>query len=185
MAFRAVLPFLLLASCAGAPKGDRAEDYFPLHSPWTGTFKSGDREPQPLVIRHAAPRGKVWLIDVSRFYAGGQFGLLVTDEERGLLLHALYAGGGVAKLDPPQLLMPRALPAGSAWRFQSAARGDREIEVEILGEPRKIEVRMKAGSKEMAYVFGLEAGRGIVRFHGGAGDLKGDWDLAEVRVEKN
>ena len=67
----------LLAGCASIPKGDRAEDYLPFSVPWTGTFTSSGKEPRPLIVKHAAPKGKVWSIDVSKFYFAGQVAFLL------------------------------------------------------------------------------------------------------------
>jgi hypothetical protein len=169
------------------PRGDRAEDYLPFQEPWTGVFKCGDREPQKLVVRHAAPRGLVWLIDVSAFYTGGQYALLITSGERGILLHNTITGGALAKLDPPQILLPRNLAEGSGWTssgsdVQITGFPDR-LEIAALGRrwpARQLEVRAKVRSKETTFTFWLSPGVGIVRFRGGAGDLEGDWELATV-----
>ena len=189
-----------LAGCSVPPKGDRAEDYLPLTVPWTGTFKSPDKDPQLLVVKHAAPRGKVWSIEVSKFYLGGQFALFITSEERGILLHTVVQGTSVAKLDAPQLLVPRTLAEGSGWTSSTQARGDREgnLDVRITGAPaleevtalgrrvkaRQLQIELKGKAPPTTLTFWLSPGLGIVRFQGGAADLKGDWELSEVREEK-
>jgi hypothetical protein len=187
---------LLLASCAGAPKGNRAEDYLPLRESWKGTYRSGEKDPQSIEIRPASPRGKVWLIDLSRFYPGGQYGLLVTNEERGLLLHAVPLGASVAKLDPPQILLPRSLEEGTGWASTTMTRGAGDIDLRVAGQPRlepvtvsghdrrarRLEVEMKSRPSTQSWVFWLAPGEGIVRFEGGAGDHRGVWDLVEGRT---
>jgi hypothetical protein len=188
----------LISGCAGVPKGDRAEDYLPFTVPWTGVFKSGDKDPQLLVVKHAAPRGKVWSIEVSKFYLGGQFAFFITNEERGILLHTVVQGNGVAKLDAPQLLIPRTLSEGTGWSASSVARGNGELDVKITGGPdlqtitvagrpvraRFVRLDLKGKADTTTLTFWLSPGTGIVRFQGGAADLLGDWDLAEVREEK-
>jgi hypothetical protein len=161
-----------------------------------GTYRSGEKDPQPIPIRPASPRGKVWLIDLSRFYTGGQYGLLLTDEERGLLLHAVPLGGAVAKLDPPQVVLPRNLEEGKGWASSTMSRGAGEVDVQISGHPRlqtiavagrerparRIEVEMKSRSSTIRWAFWLAPGEGLVRFEGGAGTLQGVWDLVESRA---
>lgn len=172
------------------PRGDRAEDYLPFKEPWTGLFGAPDKEPQKVVVRHAAPRGMVWLIDVSGFYAGGQYALLITSGERGILLHGVIQAGSLAKLDPPQILVPRTLGEGSGWTSSGSdvrITGSADpTEVSAMGRrwpARRLEVRTKVQSKESVLTFWLSPGVGIVRFQGGAGALEGDWELASVLSE--
>ena len=184
---RALAAALLVGlGCSAAPKGDRAEDYLPFSVPWTGTFACAGKEPQLLVLKHAAPTGKVWLIDVSRFYGGGQVGLLITSEERGILLHAVIAGQ-VHKVDPPQLFMPRSLAQGGGWSSSGSdakLAGGGDLEPVGRWRARRLQLQFKAGGKDLAFALWLAPGTGIVRFQGGAGDLQGDWELTEAREEK-
>jgi hypothetical protein len=189
---RILAPALLwcAASCSGMPRGDRAEDFLPFKEPWTGLFKCGDKEPQKVVVRSSAPKGQVWLIDVSGFYSGGQYALLITSGDRGILLHNTIVAGALAKVDPPQILLPRNLADKGGWTSSGSdvrIVGSPELaEVPALGRRgpgRQLEVRAKVRSKEAIFTFWMSPGVGIIRYRVGEGDLRGDWELAEVLRE--
>jgi len=171
------------AGCSGPAPDDRAENYFPFQDPWKGLYKSGDREPRTISIRPAAPKGRVWLIDLSAFYEGGQYGLLATSGPGGILLHSVLIAGALLRLEPALILLPKDPSAGAGWTSAGpdvTVVGGWDPEKAGPDRARKIDVRARVKSKETTFTFWLVPGVGISRFSGGGGDLRGEWELASV-----